>query len=246
MNRKYGWTGPGPVNWTAPRYMMSGPVAVNHVDPMSTLPIRDQGEEGACTGFGSTGAVATVLKLSAPLSPQMAYFLARVREAAEASDSGATVADAVAGIMGYGVSAESVCPYVVGQYTQRPSLDAFADAITIKSKLQSALQVHSLNELKHALASGYPVVFGFSVPSYFEGNQINVDGWLPLPTTRDWFLGGHCVYADGFDDRVATPFVWCVNSWSDTWGLKGRFKMDQAWFTDPRGLADDMWAFIPT
>lgn len=245
-DRVYGWRGPGPVDWTKPTYKLVAPTTTKFVDRLSIhRAIRDQLDEGACTGFGSTGAIETVLKCE-PLSAQMAYFNARVPEATQDVDAGAFVADAVAGIVEYGVATEKVYPYVTRQFAQRPTLDAYSDGMTLKAKLRPPQRVVSLGQLKNALASGFPVVFGFSVPEYFESNEVETTGVVRVPSFTDRMIGGHCVFADGFDDRdTAFPFVWCANSWSAGWGLGGWFKLHQRWFTDSRRLVDDMWAIMP-
>ena len=247
IKRHYGWSGTRPSNWTQPRYAAMAPVKVNHVDRLSIArPIRDQGQEGACTGFGSTGCVETVLGLSYPLSAQMAYFNARVPEASQNQDAGASVGDAVAGIVKYGCATEAIYPYVATLgYAVRPTVDAYVSGMDLKPKIKGVQQINGLSDLKHALANRLPVVFGFAVPDYFESDEVANTGWVRLPTARDQFLGGHCVFADGFDDRVAEPFIWAANSWSPDWGLQGWFKLDQKWFTDPRRLVDDAWVFIP-
>lgn len=246
MTRRYGWRGPGPTDWNAPRYRSVRPSGValpDHVDRLSlAIPIRDQADEGCCTGFGTARGIQTATK-SAELSPQFLYFNARDVEGTEDSDSGAIISDVFRGITLYGIAGEAVYPYVVGQYAQRPTLDAYADAHDNTPKF-TPFKVSTLADIKTALANGHPVVFGFSVPDYFESAQVAQTGLVRLPTTFDNFIGGHCVIADGYDDRSNMPYIWCANSWSPQWGLQGWFQMAQAWFSDPRCLWDDGWAIV--
>lgn len=245
MNRVFGWRGPGPTDWTKPTYKVTAPTQVKFVDRLSIArPIRDQLDEGACTGFGTTGVIETVLKCE-PLAPQFVYFNARVPEATQDVDAGAYIADAVAGVGLYGAPKETVYPYVTKEFAQRPTYEAYTDGMHLKEKLQAPQRILSLPQFKHALASGFPVVFGFSVPEYFMSDEVANTGWVRVPVNSDRMIGGHCVFADGFDDRSSKPFVWCVNSWSAAWGIRGWFKMDQRWFTDPRRLWDDAWCFLP-
>ena len=51
--------------------------------------------------------------------------------------------------------------------------------------------------------------------------------------------------AIGYDTRHTEPFVWVRNSWGQTWGINGNFKMPFTWFTDDRRLVDDMWVMHP-
>ena len=243
MQRKFGWNGPRPYK-AEQRYSLTSPTTLDHVDRMSLFrPIRDQGQEGDCTGFGTTGAVETATKCPT-LSAQFVYFNARVAEATQDSDSGASVGDAVESVMTYGAAAESVYPTVVGSYAMRPTLDAYADAMERKGIILQPQRVRGLAGMKHALANGYPVVFGFSVPAYYE--SLGADGYLPVPdmTYSNW-LGGHCQFFDGFDDRDARPFIWAPGSWGPDFACNGWVKFDQAWISDSRGLVDEMYAIVP-
>lgn len=242
IDRKYGVVGVRPYR-PEPQYKLSAPTHLDHVDRLTIdIPRRDQQDEGCCTGFGTARAVQAALK-GDPLSPQFAYFLGRVREATQDVDAGAIIGDVVDGILEYGIAKESVYPYIAGTFAVRPSVDVFADATRTKGKVK-AQRVIGLSQIKNALAAGHPVVFGMSVPEYFESDQVAVDGWVRLPTNADRYLGGHCMCIDGFDDRASTPFLWVANSWG-AWGQDGYCRLDQKWVSDQRRLIDDCWAVMP-
>lgn len=245
--RRYGWRGARPTNWQAPRYAAAAPTQLLYVDRLTVdIHARDQGSEGSCVGHGWTRALQCATRSPEPLSPQFAYFNARVQEATQDQDAGAAVSDGGVGIMQYGAAKETVYPYVAGQFAQRPSLDAYTDAANWKGAIKEPQAVNGLNALLNVLAAGHPVVFGFSVPEYFESSDMERTGWLPLPGSRDRFVGGHCVVADGFDRRDPfKAFVWIANSWGSQWGIDGWFKMPFQWFTDSRRLVDDMWTVQP-
>jgi hypothetical protein len=246
--RKYGWRGPRPTNWQAPRFAAVAPTQVDHVDRLTIgISARDQGDEGCCTGFGWARLLQYIGGSQDLLSPQFLYFNARVQEASQDQDAGAAVSDVGVGAMEYGAAKETVYPYVPGQFSQRPTLDAYADGSRWKGALRQPQAVNGLNALLNALAAGHAVVLGFSVPAYFESADMERTGWLPLPGSHERFLGGHCVVADGFDRRDSQkPFVWIANSWSASWGPSdGWFKMPFAWFTDARRLVDDAWTVLP-
>jgi C1A family cysteine protease len=99
--------------------------------------------------------------------------------------------------------------------------------------------------MRSALAAGYPIVFGFSVPSYFEdGTWDPTHEPLPVPGPHDQFIGGHCVVISGYDfSRTRFPdcAFQCENSWGTGWGIGGRFWMDFHWFDAGAGLASDLW-----
>ncbi len=246
--RRYGVPGFRPYR-PEPTYKLTAPTTVTHVDRKTiSIPIRDQGNEGSCTGHGWSRAVQGALELHDPLSPQFPYFCGRLREATEAIDAGAMVGDVGDAIQEYGLPHESVYPYVVGQYAQRPTYEAFADAMQFKGKVKS-LRVFGSTQIKSALAQPNTlVVFGFAVPAYFESRQMEDSGWLSVPG-REQFIGGHCVIADGFDSRNTDspePFAWIANSWGKDWApFGGWFKMPLRWFDDSRRLCDECYAVSP-
>ena len=207
-------------------------------------PIEDQGNLGSCTGNSSTTMVEIILE-SPQLSRLMAYYNGRLIENTVKEDSGCMIRDVIKGISKYGVCSESLCPYVISKFKNKPTKIAYNDGLKIVSKISSYQRILDLTSMKVAIASGYPVTFGFSVPEYFCTREMSTTAFLPLPSFRDKIIGGHAVVAVGFDDTAPIPFIWVRNSWGANWGMQGYFKMDQRWFTSPAKLADDMWTIIP-
>lgn len=217
----------------------------DHVDQLGTsVGIDDQGQLGSCTGNSSTAALEIVTG-APPLSRLMAYYNGRALEGTIKTDSGCMIRDVIKGLSNLGVCNESLWPYDIAKFKLRPSVKCYTQAKQILPKVASYQRLTSLVEVKTALAAKLPVVFGFSVPDYFESQQVATDGWVRLPTQTDQMIGGHAVVAVGYDDRVKPSFIWVRNSWGKDWGLGGYFKMDQAWFTDLRYLVDDMWVIHP-
>lgn len=248
IQRKYGWVGSRPYR-PEPTFRLTAPTALDHVDRKTlSIPIRDQGDEGACTGFGTTRAIQAALNLPASLSPQFNYFNGRVIEATQDVDAGAMIGDVLDATDLYGCATESVYPYVAGSYAARPTLDAYADATDLKGRFKRERLVGSM-QLRAALAQPNTlVVLGFSVFEYFESDAMAKSGLLQLPVADEQFLGGHCVCVDGFDSRkidAPVPYLWVPNSWSGSWALGGWFKMPLAYVDDPRQLVSDIYAISP-
>lgn len=208
-------------------------------------PIEDQGQLGSCTGNASTSALEIVTQ-SDPLSRLMAYYNGRAIEGTTGQDAGCSIRDVIKGLTKSGVCLEAHWPYVVAKFAKKPPPPCYKQAQAIIPKVQSYSRLTSLHDVKTALASGLPVVFGFSVPDYFEGSIVAKTGWVRPPTPEDRMIGGHAVVAVGYEDRARVPFVWVRNSWGPKWGIDGYFQMDAQWFTDPRRLVDDMWVIHPT
>jgi C1A family cysteine protease len=96
-----------------------------------------------------------------------------------------------------------------------------------------------LHQIQGCLASGYPVVFGFSVYESFETQEVARSGVVPLPKKGEKQLGGHAVLAVGYDDTAQSFIV--RNSWGPSWGQDGYFTMPYAYVTSGQ-LASDFWA----
>lgn len=202
--------------------------------------IEDQGDLGSCTGNASTSMVE-IIAGTPQLSRLMAYYNGRFIMNTVSVDSGCTIRDVIKGFANTGVCTEALWPYTISKFKTKPNVAAMNDAKTLISRIKEYQRVPNLLAMKTALAEGRPVTFGFSVPEYFESEEVAVKGWLRMPTMQDAMIGGHAVVAVGYDNTAPQPFIWVRNSWGTGWGLDGYFKMDQRWFTDPSRLADDMW-----
>lgn len=206
-------------------------------------PIEDQGNLGSCTGNSSTSALEIVLGKTCPqLSRLMAYYNARVIDKTVGSDDGAYIRSVIKGLVQNSVSTEALWPYVPSKFKVRPYSDALADALKRWNQTKQTLEyvrLSTLKDVKTALATRNPVVFGFMVPESFE--NLPKSALLRLPSKGEESLGGHAVMACGYSDTATDPYIWVRNSWGPDWGLQGYFKMTQDWFTDSRRLVDDMW-----
>lgn len=220
----------------------------DHVDRIGLgNPIEDQGALGSCTGNSSTSAMEIVTGIPA-LSRLMAYYNGRLIEGTTKQDAGAMIRDVVKGIQTYGVSTEALWPYNISAYARKPTAAAYRNGLVNKAKLVAYNRLTTLNDIKSALAQNLPVIFGFSVPAYFESPDVAKSGWVRFPSKTDQIIGGHAVMACGYDERQGVqpePFIWVRNSWGLGWGLQGYFKMPYQWFTDASRMTDDFWALVP-
>jgi C1A family cysteine protease len=92
--------------------------------------------------------------------------------------------------------------------------------------------------MRGCLAAGYPFVFGFTVYSSFEGQEVAKTGVVSMPTPDEQVVGGHAVLAVGYDDASQAFIV--RNSWGAGWGQEGYFTMPYAYLTT-RALSSDFW-----
>lgn len=210
-------------------------------------PVEDQGKLASCTGHAGTTALEIVTS-SGNLSRLMAYYNARVLGGNVNRDSGATIRDLIKGFTKFGVAREAVWPYNPAKFSIKPSIVAEQDAKRIVARVSSYERLTSLIQIQVALANGLPVIFGFRVPDYFEGQFVAKTGWVPFPAQPTRFVGGHAVCAVGYNTRHPVPYVQVRNSWGTSWGKKGDFAMPFEWFEkidQPGGLVSDCWVIHP-
>jgi C1A family cysteine protease len=137
----------------------------------------------------------------------------------------------------YGDCPETEWVYDINQFATRPTSQCYTDALKDRALFYQRVQ-RDLTQMKACLASGNVFVFGFSVYSSFESQDVAGRGIVPMPLPNEQLLGGHAVVAVGFDD--AKQRFTCRNSWSDQWGIKGYFEMPYAYLMNSQ-LSSDFW-----
>jgi C1A family cysteine protease len=93
-----------------------------------------------------------------------------------------------------------------------------------------------IQQIRGCLAEGFPVVFGFTVYPGLDSEEVARTGRLQMPGPDEAPLGGHAVLAVGYDDKDRNFLI--QNSWSDKWGIKGRFLMP---YEMMQRYASDAW-----
>ena len=192
--------------------------------------ILDQGQEGACTGFGLTCVINYLRWVKAGLpatmesvSPRMLYtFARRYDEYAGENYEGSSCRGAIKGWFNHGVCFESDWPYAPEK--SNPATYGFAASATKNTLgVYYRVEIKSITDLQAAIAQ-HGAVF---VSGYTH------DGWDGVPAkaspkthadlpaiafdgkpSQD---GGHAFALVGYDAR---GFV-LQNSWSTTWGAGG-------------------------
>lgn len=212
-------------------------------------PVYDQGQLGSCTGNGWARVMEFMANtdgdpISTP-SRLFIYYYERVLEGTVSSDSGAQIRDGAKVVSTQGVPPETDWPYDISQFAQEPPQTAQQDALHHQALVYERIVVgEGIAPMRTAVAAGLPIVFGFSVPAYFEQGWNPATTPLPLPGPQDSIIGGHCVVISGYDfskTQFPVDAFLCDNSWGPDWGIEGRFWMDAAWFNPNPGLANDLW-----
>lgn len=208
-------------------------------------PIVDQKELGSCTACAIAGALEYAENIDNDnvkgftASRLFIYYQERAIEGTINYDSGAMIRDGVKACNKLGYCHETLWPYYITRFRVKPSKKAYQDAI--KYKISSYHRVTDLTSFKTALASNYPVVFGFTVYESFISSVVSKTGVASMPKRNEKILGGHAVLAVGYDDVKKVAIV--RNSWGINWGVRGYFTLPYAYISD-RNLSDDFWVIM--
>ncbi len=213
-------------------------------------PVQDQGTLGACTAFAATGLFSWLQSAQGQgwnqYSALAQYYWERALQGTISTDSGATIPQSVEVLEQRGAIPESAWPYDVARFGQAPP----AAAGTTLDPSQVRLLGHRLTgaDFVGALASGHPVLFGFTVyPDLplgsYPGARLNWTGVQELPdATANAVLGGHAVVAVGYDLTLGSGYLLGRNQWSGSWALGGYWWMPLEFVSQ---CCFDGYCFVP-
>jgi hypothetical protein len=184
-------------------------------------PILNQGQEGACTGFGLATVANYLLRKRKVLpdetavSPRMLYEMAkRYDEFPGEGYSGSSARGAMKGWHKHGVCAELIWPYDPGKVDRALSNERAEDAI--KRPLGAYFRVNhkDLVGMHSAIAE---VGILYATGSVHDGwGRIGPDGVIPYQIDFK-IRGGHAFAIVAYDERG----FWIQNSWGNRWGKEG-------------------------
>lgn len=201
----------------------------------------DQGNLGSCSANGVGFCWQFILlreQKPAPMPSRLfIYYLERAIEGTINQDSGAQIRDGLKVVNKYGCCDEALWKYNIRAFATKPSQTAFKAAAS-HTATQYLKVEQKLTDIIACLASGYPVVFGFTVYDAFESEEVAKTGILKMPTSAEKPIGGHCVTLVGYD-KAKNQFL-VRNSWGTSWGQDGYFWMPFEYVTNSN-LSDDFW-----
>jgi len=222
IERRFGWI----KDKHNPQAVYHRPKAVKIADIIDLSqycpPVRNQGQEGSCTGFGIGGVAYTVAKMggfaSEIYSPTWLYNGARDLEGTLITDSGAAPDDLFKWATLYGLLFEHFWPYTGVLDKSAPGSTRMAEAIKYPN-FQVIRVDNGVDGIVSALAEGHCVALGCPWSqrweSYTSGVMLDPNGSV--------VGGGHETFLHGCDNP--SQFVVGENSWDTDWGIKGHYRM---------------------
>ncbi len=208
------------------------------------ISIRDQSYLGSCTAFALSyirlywlmKRINTKFSFD-PFSPLYLYWHERDLEGDVDADRGASLRSGMKILHDFGLAFEKDCPYIPALYKEHPSQRA--ETFASSFRIASYHRISGIEQLKQALADGFPVVSGVSIYSSFESQAVADSGVVPMPDlAKERCLGGHALAIFEYNDD--TQLVTGPNSWGPKWGDNGLYHMPYAMFEDYT-YVKDMW-----
>ena len=185
------------------------------------VPILNQGQEGACTGFGLATVAHYLLRRrkvipdSTTVSPRMFYEIAKKYDEIPGEGySGSTARGAMKGWHKHGVCSSELWPYKVG----------VVDRVLTDERAKNALKrpLGAYFRVNHKdLVAMHSAIAEVGI-LYVTGNvhqgwgKISPDGVIPYQSDFK-ITGGHAFAIVAYDERG----FWIQNSWDTWWGKDG-------------------------
>lgn len=184
---------------------------------------------GNCTANATCSNAEMFLKSGNKLTDMSRlfnYFTSRTYLPVEyqQTDSGSSERMALKASRNSGIAKESIWPYDVTKVNQAPSAESYQDAL-----LQTAgdyfridsMSTHIQQDIRYALASGYPVLAGLRVGEKLR--TLGRDEEYVYVSSINPYWGNHELLVIGYDK----DYFYLQNSWGVGWGTDGFFKTIQ-------------------
>jgi hypothetical protein len=200
------------------------------------VPILDQGQEGACTGFGLATVAHYLLRRRrvvpdrTTLSPRMLYEMAKKYDEWPGEKyEGSSARGAMKGWYKHGVCAEKLWPYQTKSADQRLTNERARDG-SIRP-LGAYFRVnHKDLVAMHSAISEVGILYA-TATVHAGWDNVGANGLIKMDRQ---VLGGHAFAIVAYDERG----LWIQNSWGKTWG-KGGFGLLS--YDDWLANGSDVW-----
>jgi C1A family cysteine protease len=184
-------------------------------------PIEDQARLGSCVSNAIAGAYELLINRDAPekyadLSRLFVYYNARLIEGSVFEDTGLYLRDGIKAVKDRGICRESLWPYNIELYRDRPTEECYADAK--HRNIKNYHRVIGINDMLAALNDNRPVVIAIEI--YKSFNYLNNDNYImDLPRDNETSEGGHAMCVVGYN--IPKQMLLVRNSFGTDWGSHG-------------------------
>ncbi|UFH58345.1 C1 family peptidase [Sulfurovum mangrovi] len=189
-----------------------------YVDPPAILKIRNQGREGACTGFALAAAIDYIKRSSGKpkfkASARMLYEMAKRHDEWPKEDyEGSSLRGAIQGWKNNGVCSEASWPYDTspgkkGELTVEKAKEARQNTIGAYYRIRPVL-----SDFHSAICEIGVIVVSAKVHKNWDNPT---DGVIAYESGMEK-SGGHAFAIVGYNDKG----FWVQNSWGTKWGRNG-------------------------
>jgi len=206
--------------------------------------VEDQGQVGSCTANAVAGAYEYLVKRhqgveNYDVSRLFIYYNARKYRNEEKEDAGSVISLAIDGLKEYGACSEDTWPYDTDSVFKKPAKNAYEEAAQFLVD-NTELIPTDLHAWKHALAEGYPIIFGIALFDSFDKQKKK--GLVPAPTNRETSReshGNHAMLCVGYSDADRVFIV--RNSWGEDWGDSGYCYIPYDYLINEKYNGGDSW-----
>lgn len=204
-------------------------------------PVADQADLGSCGSFAAIyNLVGTAVQNDqdpANLSQLFLYYAYRERYSNVESDDGVILRDLLKTLAVVGVCREETWPYVLSNFSRRPSPVAFEEAE--QQRITSYHALYTSEDMLQCLASGYGFIGGIGCYESFDSLYTEKTGVVTIPDPAEKLLGWHALYFGGGYD-LHKGMIKFQNSYGQEWGDGGFGWIPLEYLTNQR-LASDFW-----
>jgi|694.fasta_scaffold03868_33 C1A family cysteine protease len=202
--------------------------------------VESQDSLGSCSANAITNAYELCVNRLYPeyfthLSRLFIYYNTRAEYGDIQIDNGIFLRDGLKSLAKFGVCEESLWPYDLEKFDDRPTDECYANAK--KRKILKYQKLISIYYITQVLNNNKPVVFGMEIYDSFMDLNERIST-VNFPGRKEKSLGGHAMCMVGYD--LEKRLFLAKNSFGTTWGNNG-----YCWipFDYIRQEGYDIWTF---